>query len=190
MMALEYPNPINWHNFALAQDYYARHNFKYIEVPWLAPAEIMHITFPGEYRFKTELGDLIASGEQAFLYLESKNKLDPGRYMTITPCFRDEEETKFNFKQFMKLELYITDSVTLENLQKTISICKDLLENILNGPIEIVSMLDGSFDLEYQKIELGSYGIREYRGHKWIYATGLAEPRTSQVKNIYKEHIK
>jgi hypothetical protein len=42
-------------------------------------------------------------------------------------------------------------------------------------------MNNGSFDLICKGIELGSYGIRKYNNHKWIYATGVAEPRLSQV---------
>jgi len=34
-------------------------------------------------------------------------------------------------------------------------------------------------------IELGSYGIGSYENYKWVYGTGLAEPRLSQAK-IYE----
>ena len=49
--------------------------------------------------------------------------------------------------------------------------------------IDIVKTEQG-FDLEYNGIELGSYGIRSCEYLDWIYATGLAEPRMSMVKNM------
>lgn len=33
-------------------------------------------------------------------------------------------------------------------------------------------------------LELGSYGIGSYKDYKWVYGTGLAEPRLSQAKNL------
>jgi len=186
---LEYPNPINWENLSTGIDYYKTRAFKYIEVPWFIPTEIMHITYDGPYRFKTPLGDMIGSAEQSFLHLQFNQGLAPGRYMTITPCFRDEPETEFNFKQFIKLELYITDDVSEKRLQKAINTCQWFMYNMLcdEGVYvnpEIKDMGDGTFDIECEGIELGSYGIREHEGHKWIYATGIAEPRLSQVTEI------
>ena len=34
-------------------------------------------------------------------------------------------------------------------------------------------------------IELGSYGIRQFKDYKWIFATGLAEPRFSKILSKY-----
>jgi hypothetical protein len=31
-------------------------------------------------------------------------------------------------------------------------------------------------------IEIGSYGMREYENFKWIYGTGMAEPRFSKAR--------
>lgn len=179
---LEYPNQINWHYLAEALDYYKKQEFEYIEVPWIAPTHIMKITFPGDYRFKTTLGDPVASGEQSFLHLQLDQGLKRGKYMTITPCFRDEPETEWNFKQFIKLELYVTLSVSDIHLKGIIGNAHYLFERILKEKVERVQMEDGSYDLTCKGIELGSYGIREYDSVKWIYATGLAEPRTSMVK--------
>lgn len=40
-----------------------------------------------------------------------------------------------------------------------------------------------SYDLEINNIEVGSYGIRQYKNLFWVYGTGLAEPRFSQAIN-------
>lgn len=186
-MELVYQDNINWNNIAKGIDYYKSKGFQYLEVPWLVPNEIIKITFPGESGFKTELGDLIGSGEQSFLHLQFNNNLPLGRYMTVTPCFRDEKEDKFHKKQFLKLELYITDVVTENNLQDIILICQFFFRSAFYLGLtetKIVPISDGSFDLECFDIELGSYGIREFKGHKWIYATGIAEPRASQVVKL------
>jgi hypothetical protein len=44
------------------------------------------------------------------------------------------------------------------------------------------------YDLECNGIEIGSYGIRSCEYLEWIYATGLAEPRMSIVKNIVNKN--
>jgi hypothetical protein len=42
-----------------------------------------------------------------------------------------------------------------------------------------------SYDIYYDQIELGSYGIRECSFLRWCYATALAENRTSSVLKYY-----
>ena len=42
-----------------------------------------------------------------------------------------------------------------------------------------------TYDLVYRGIELGSYGIRKCSFLTWIYGTGVAEPRLSQVIEMY-----
>jgi len=44
--------------------------------------------------------------------------------------------------------------------------------------------LNKSYDIEFNGIELGSYGIRECEYLSWIYATGCAEPRLSYCQNL------
>jgi hypothetical protein len=182
-MALAYPNKINWKNISDGVEYYRSKGFEYLEVPWVAPTEIMHITYDGPYRFKTPLGDPVGSGEQSFLHLDSKGELGNGRYMTVTPCFRDEEETAFNMRQFVKLELYIKGQMFLDEnaLPDVIDMCKKFFLKKLSSPTKVIDMGDGSFDIAIRGIELGSYGIRRHHNLHWLYATGVAEPRLSQA---------
>jgi hypothetical protein len=51
---------------------------------------------------------------------------------------------------------------------------------VIKNFIKIVKTAEG-FDLEYRGVEIGSYGYRECLFTKWIYATGLAEPRFSRM---------
>lgn len=188
---LEYQNPIDWNLLSSGQRFFEQYGFEYVEVPWFIPTEIMHITYDGPYRFKTPLGDMIGSAEQSFLHLQFNQGLAPGKYMTITPCFRDEPETEFNFRQFMKLELYITDDVSEHGLTRVLSKCAcffafHIASANLDAKVSTKEMEDGSYDIECEGIELGSYGIREHNGHRWMYATGIAEPRLSQVCEIVR----
>jgi hypothetical protein len=45
--------------------------------------------------------------------------------------------------------------------------------------LKIVTTSDG-YDIEYNGVEIGSYGIRKTSFLEWIYGTGLAEPRFSR----------
>ena len=56
----------------------------------------------------------------------------------------------------------------------------NFFEKYLNK-IDCIQTSDLSYDLIYDNIELGSYGIRTYKNLKWIYATGIAEPRFSNT---------
>ena len=42
------------------------------------------------------------------------------------------------------------------------------------------------FDIEINGNELGSYGIRSCEFLEWIYGTGCAEPRTSNLIQLFK----
>lgn len=54
-----------------------------------------------------------------------------------------------------------------------------------------IEKVDYGYDLLLSGIEVGSYGFREYKNNKWIYGTGLAEPRFSQAfEKFVKENKK
>lgn len=57
-------------------------------------------------------------------------------------------------------------------------------EQEFNEKIQILQTSLESFDLMYQNIELGSYGIRKVEEFSFIYGTGLALPRFSYIKNL------
>ncbi len=165
--------------------FYEQKGFSRIESPWTVTKEISAITKPpGKIDWEINGKDkvLVASGEQSFLYLYLKGFLPKGKYQTITPCFREETFDKTHTKYFIKNELIITDDVTDKSLESVINDCKRFYESELGCEIDLVKTEQG-YDLEYQGIEIGSYGIRSCDYLDWIYATGLAEPRMSMVKN-------
>lgn len=168
-------------------DHYSNNGFTRIESPWTVTTEIANITCPEGKSNWEILGKnkvLVASGEQSFLYLYLKNFLPKGRYQTVTPCFRDEPFDQTHTKYFIKNELIITDEVDDITLMETINICMEFFQNELNESVTPLKT-DIGYDLMSKTgIELGSYGIRKCEYLKWIYATGLAEPRMTVVQRI------
>ena len=166
--------------------FYESKGFQRVEIPWLVTNEISSITKPDNKNEWEVIGKdkvLVASGEQSFLYQYKKGFLPKGRYMGISPCFRDDVFDQTHSKYFMKNELIITDNVNTLSLVEVINNCKEFFEKELGDEVKLIKTQEG-FDLEYEGIELGSYGIRSCVFLDWIYATGCAENRMSLVKRI------
>lgn len=175
---------ISWNRLAHAINFYRDKGYTYTAVPWAVPSDVMDGTIPpSTKRYKTLGGELVGSGEQSFMQMLEQGA-DLYKAVCCTPCFRAEPvHDEFHLPYFMKVELIIVNG-TQEDLADTIEHAILFLRR--DGvPSRMVDMGDGTFDLvgDQSGIELGSFGIREWRTHKWVYGTGLAEPRTSQVKN-------
>ncbi len=167
-------------------NFYEEAGFKRIELPWTVTKSISGITKPEDKTDWEIVGKdkvLVASGEQGFLYLYLKGFLPKGRFMGITPCFREEPFDQTHSKYFIKNELIITDEVNNKTLVDVINVCKKFYESELETSVDLVKTEFG-FDLEVNGIEIGSYGIRSCEYLDWIYGTGCPEPRLSMVKSI------
>jgi phenylalanyl-tRNA synthetase alpha subunit len=182
---------IDYQILADSTEFYELRGFKRIETPWTVTEAVSQITKP-EFKSETFTLDkkkkvLVGSGEQSFLYLYLKGFLPKGRYQTITPCFREEVFDFTHTKYFMKNELIITDdNIDHYSAKGLASIAFAFYSEYFNpDDLEIVETEDG-FDIMYEKYELGSYGYRECEFLKWIYGTGVAEPRFSNVLKLYK----
>lgn len=110
---------INYRLLDEAFCFYAGKEFDRVETPWLVSKPVSSITKPVtaedcivEYNDKS----LVGSGEQGFLYQMIKGYLPPGKFQTITPCFRVEEQDLWHLKAFMKLELIATKNVSTDTL--------------------------------------------------------------------------
>lgn len=189
---------INWHLFSKAITSYDYLGYKLIEVPWLIDQQAIDVTLPPSATPFTvsgcgKLNQLVGSAEQSFIYLALQDKLQPGKYMALTPCFRDDKEDELHHKYFMKLELIDIDATSaydqmmeLTNVDTTLAYdqvmqdAKFVLSHLTKKPIKIEKTVEGS-DLTIDGIEIGSYGIRSYKHITWVYGTGLAEPRFSKV---------
>lgn len=166
--------------------FYEGKGFQRVEAPWTVTKNVSGITKPENGKEWEIIGKdkvLVASGEQGFLYLYLKGFLPKGRFQAITPCYRDEVFDSTHSKYFMKNELIITDTVDILTLTEVLNYSKEFFEKELNDEVKLVKTQDG-FDLEYEGIEIGSYGIRSCMYLDWIYATGCAENRMSLVKRI------
>ncbi len=187
---------IDYSILAKSIDFYESRGFKRIESPWTVTQPVSEITKPKEAKdFKLIHEDnkvMVASGEQSFLYLYLKGFLPLGQFQTVTPCMRKESFDIWHSKYFIKNELIKTDSTTEKDLANIIKLAASFFETLLpKDKIHIRKTGPKSFDLEakindLENIELGSYGIRECSFLKWIYGTGVAEPRLSSVLKLIK----
>lgn len=191
---------IDWSILSDALNYYRGLGYHYVEVPWVVPEATVDLTIP-DPRFGVRLADnvvngkrygqscmdedepgvLVGSAEQSFLYMEERGLLMPGRYLACTPCFRHEEYTSpLRRPHFMKVELYVNDLIP-GRLDEIVGHAWGFFnQNISQHRDEllVVNTPDG-FDIEVNGYEVGSYGIRDVKGMRWAYGTGVAEPRFS-----------
>ena len=175
---------IDWALVSRAIEYYKCSGFSYLEVPWLCSKTAMS-TCPND---KTpilaahptlSLGYLAGSAEQSFMQMMLDGKLSAGKYVAATPCFRDDDLDEFHFRHFFKVEL-IDFEPSHFNIYPLLHRAKCFMEQLTNKIITIEKTEIGA-DLYCDGIELGSYGYREFQNFKWIYGTGLALPRFTQV---------
>lgn len=178
---------INYRLISEAILQYEKLGYQYLEVPWIVPSDAIKITLPVDRKaFSIDNhGYLVGSAEQSFLDLILRNKLKDGKYVAATPCFRDDKIDEYHQKYFFKVELINYSSnnfIFIKDLENLLSDAVKILQTFTTKTIKLSLMPDGSYDLHINGIEVGSYGIRHHNNFGWVYGTGLAEPRFSQVK--------
>lgn len=163
-----------------AEAFYEAAGFKKIDVPWVIDRDAYQATFPeGRFPFFTLGGFLPASGEQSFIQLMLGGQLPTGKYQCTTPCFRDEAEyDELHLPYFYKVELILVGTSNYYYMMKDAEeffskYCEVQREPVTDDQIDLVEATT--------RIELGSYGRRQFKDFCWIYGTGVAEPRLSQV---------
>jgi hypothetical protein len=177
-----------------------------IETPWWVTQEILDITKPPyakePYRISANDKCLVASGEQSLLYMINKGQLPPGKYHTITPCFRNEPFDVYHSKYFLKLELiHLIETGFNARITRVLGDMIDHALFFMQGELPEVRTVrtsqsewdktivpgtgtwDIAVDIEGDNIELGSYGVRHCPFATWVYGTGVAEPRFSKVRD-------
>ena len=184
-------NMINYGLIATAiSNYKNLCKYQEISVPWLVCKKTIDITRPSHARpFETFAGQLVASGEQSLLEIRSALNRNQ-KYLCATPCFRDEAQLdNWHLQYFFKVELM---HVQPDNEQAALSqmisdaynfFNRQLLTSSIMTKIDRITTAEG-VDITINGVEVGSYGIREHEGFKWVYGTGLAEPRFSQAVSM------
>src|SRR5699024_4434260 len=181
---------IEYKNLTDSIKYFELLEFNRIEVPWIVPESVDAITRDvSTTPIVTKEGNLIASGEQGFLYLMLKGNLPKGKYCTITPCFRDDSYDMLHCPSFMKTELIIVEPTIKERVNlfnNMIDSCVEFFSDFfLLSELRVTETGKNMADIEAYKggswYELWSYGIRTHSHMTWIYGTACAEPRLSRL---------
>lgn len=112
---------------------------------------------------------------------------DLKRAVCVTPCFRDDQTDDIHHKTFMKVELIKADEVSNAHLIRLMSDAISFFEQYVT--VKVKETGPQSYDLicKQSRVELGSYGIREFKNLKWIYGTGVAEPRLSEAMELIRK---
>jgi len=187
---------IDYQKIAESLKYYTTKGYTRVEAPWWVSEDIINITKPiGSVPYSVKENDkqLVGSGEQSFLYMAVKGRLPKGRYVTVTPCFRLEAIGRYSKKCFMKTELIdILDKsdIAIHRVNNMVKEAREFFESYVpdKSKLQIVSTDEG-YDIEYDGIELGSYGSRHCEFLDWVYGTGCAEPRFTRAITYVKNNL-
>ena len=180
-----------WRNLVGLADVYLTHGFADEPQPWIASQRAMEVTLPPGVPATVLHGAdlLVGSAEQAFVDRMLRGTLRPGKWQTITPCFRREPQfDALHLPYFVKLELihYMPEKVDFA-LRDMMAIVQSAMQQRLNyhpwaHDLQLQRVkTDIGWDLMLRGYEVGSYGIRTFENHQWVYGTGLAEPRFSTL---------
>lgn len=189
---------INYTLIGEALAYYKNlHKYKEMDVPWFVSKRTIEITKPPEARnFDTFAGCLVASGEQSLLDIRGSLNHNQ-KYVCATPCFRDEKEHDYlHLQHFFKVELMhvhpVDEIKALDDMIRAAVFFHKahVKHNPFASEIKVDTVATGAggmeIDIEINGIEVGSYGVREFEGFRWVYGTGVAEPRFTQALNVRK----
>lgn len=176
-----------WRNLVRLGESYAGRGFVDLPQPWVASQRAMEATLPPGAVATVLHGEdlLVGSAEQAFIDRMIQGVLSPGKWQTITPCFRREPiYDALHHPYFVKLELI---HYMPENPERALQEMLEIAQNALQDRVRYHSLIhklqitrertEIGWDLNLLGHEIGSYGIRQFEGHHWVYGTGLAEPR-------------
>lgn len=175
---------IDYQKIADAVRHYKGLGYTPLNAPWFVSRKAMEVTAPPGRRFCSSfIGDLVASGEQSFIQMWMDGQLPGSKWQCTTPCFRDEpvvDDLHLNY--FMKVELIEVDPFNpISSIELMISYAKNFFDSFLSKRAHIINTEIGKDIVSSEGIELGSYGYREYGNFRWVYGTGVAEPRFSSA---------
>ena len=181
------PNIVDYKLLSKAIKFFSHKGYTQVETPWRVSEESINLTFKSSESFKSDDKFLVGSAEQGFLEMISDGILEYGRYMSVSPCFRNENEDYYHQQEFIKLELI--DIILVKNMFALNLMRDNVLKfitkhlKVKSSSIVVVSTNDDStdFDILIDGIEYGSYGFRNIEEKVYIYGTGIALPRASKI---------
>jgi hypothetical protein len=167
----------NYNRIARAQEFYKGRGYLNVETPWMVTAQAIRATLPlGKTMMETIRGVLVGSGEQGFIQTMMDGKLEPGTYQTTTPCFQDDIEGPWH-QQITLIVYKPTPAELRATYEKVINDAMQCFFEVSDADAFDAVQSDAGFDIRFNEIVLGSYGVRQMGEHLWVYGTGLAEPR-------------
>lgn len=183
---------VNTELISRAIQYYTNLGYLPISVPIVIDYDISKFTRPEFVNDLIHSNSKVYSGsaEQSFLQLMKDNKIKPGKYQALTPCFRDEKTLDdLHLRIFLKLELIHIGSNSFRNILT--DACIFFNQNGVKAQIQYLThpiLSNNQIDLcTLDGIELGSYGFRTFNEIPYSYGTGLAEPRFSHCLKLEQE---
>ena len=108
------PNIVDYKLLSKAIKFFSHKGYTQVETPWRVSEESINLTFKSSESFKSDDKFLVGSAEQGFLEMISDGILEYGRYMSVSPCFRNEKEDYYHQQEFIKLELI--DIILVKNM--------------------------------------------------------------------------
>lgn len=191
---------INYQTVSRAISLYTSKGYKYVDTPWYVSSDALLVTLPSDRSgfsiWHPEIPHdkfLVGSAEQGFIQLMMDGKIQSGSYCSVGPCFRDEPEVdelhRYSFFKLELIKIYATTEVPqLLDAWKMVHVAKEIhtelywLSKRNQEQLRMVKTEQG-YDLELAGVEIGSYGLREHAGHRWLYGTGLALPRAQIARS-------
>jgi hypothetical protein len=170
----------NWARLARALDFYRSKGFVELDMPWHASRAVSAMTCPEPDRMYAFHDDvLVGSAEQSFMQAQRDGLLSAGRFVTLTPCFRNEPRiTATHQRYFMKVELYEAGAPKGDVAMEFAALAREFMRGETDAHVDVIET-DIGYDLEIGRVEVGSYSSRNIGGMQWTCGTGLAEPRFS-----------
>lgn len=184
---------ISMNIFMEAIQYYTGLGYKLIDVPQCVDFDVSQHTKPEGVPelFHRGMKVYVASAEQSFIQLYKEGKLKIGKYLAVTPCYRQESLLdNTHYSMFLKMELIVIGE------KKSYVVMKDAM-NFFKKYVKVKYILtdeaEDSFDIIHDATdtELGSYGVRKMlNGVPYTYGTGIADPRLSYcIENSCKRNL-
>lgn len=177
---------IDYVNLSEAIEYYQGRSYIPVDIAWTADAEFINsVIRPDTYATYTpQLGLFLTDPVQGFLQW-ARETGKRGKFQATVPCFRAGEVDRTHRPYFMVNELFINEDKCVTSNTLLTTIISDAMTLLAEyTPVRLdqtgehaYSIVDDCYD-----IKLGAYGmVSDSPYGRYLYGTGMAEPRLSYV---------